>query len=133
MEQSTSNEKQLPAYNKLVELLFYGNYFYGFCTVVQSIEIPLQQKLPLNNQIYYFLMFVATVLYYNYPYARKYTDPGNNPRTAWYIRNHEWIKWSQVLFTAILITAAVFFLNNYSNEIKRMNYAHWLLLIIFPV
>ena len=89
------------------EFIFYGNYFYGICAVAQSIEATLQQRYPLNATIYYVLIFMVTVLYYDYPYARRYAAHGGNTRTAWYMRHYRFIRWNQILISAILLIAFV--------------------------
>jgi hypothetical protein len=116
-----------------LEWIFYGNFFYGICAVAQAIEATLQQRVPLNPWPFYFLLFAATVLFYNYPYARKLTKAGNNPRTAWNIRHYHFLYWNQVVLTIILLGAGLLFLYCYRQVIPNMNLVHWLLLLFFPV
>jgi hypothetical protein len=118
--------------DKVTELIFYGNYFYGLCVVAQSIEATLQQRFPLNGAFYFFLIFAATVLYYDYPYARKYTTTGNDPRTAWYVRNYKLVRLNQICITSILVVVLAIFLFRYHDVISNMNRMHWLLVLIFP-
>jgi hypothetical protein len=117
----------------VLEWIFYGNLFYGICAVAQSIEATLQQKFPLNGWIYYGLVFVATVLFYNYPYARRQKGNNNHPRAAWNIRNHGWLAHLQVLFTLILTGALFVFTNQHKVQLLHINGLHWFLLLIFPV
>ncbi|RYD78515.1 MAG: hypothetical protein EOP53_11105 [Sphingobacteriales bacterium] len=117
----------------LLEWIFYGNYFYGICAVAQSIEATLQQKFPLAHWFYYCLVFVATVLYYNYPYARRYKPGSHNPRTAWYARHYKTMFWSQVIFTVVLIAAGFVILYQYGFLISSMHLTQWVLLAVFPV
>ena len=117
----------------LLEWIFYGNYFYGICAVAQSIEATLQQQFPLSGWIYYALVFLATVLYYNYPYARKHKTAGNNPRTAWYMRHYRFMFWNQVIITIILIAAGVVFLYMHHALLLNIDPLEWLLLLLFPV
>jgi len=58
-------------YYRLLEFIFFSNYFYGVCAVALSVETTLQQRFPLNGLGYFFLIFITTVLYYAYPYIRK--------------------------------------------------------------
>lgn len=117
---------------RLVESIFYGNYFYGVCAVALAIEATLQQRFPLNGFIFYFLLFISTVLYYSYPYIRK-SSPSANPRTNWYTRNYHFMYWNQVLISIILAASLVSFLYNYWPEVMQMHWLNWLLVLIFPV
>lgn len=119
--------------SRLLQWIFYGNFFYGICAVAQSIEATLQQHFRLNEWSYYSVVFLATVLYYNYPYARKYKSPATNPRTAWYIRHYCFLFWNQVIVTLILLTAGIFFLFRYHTLIESISLQQWVLLFLFPV
>ena len=119
--------------SRLLQWIFYGNFFYGICAVAQSLEATLQQHYPVNSSGYYALVFLATVLYYNYPYARKYKDPGNNPRTAWYMRHYRFLFWNQVIISIILFVAGLLFLYRQYDLISAVSLQQWLLIVIFPV
>ena len=127
------NKLQLQwSYPKIKEFIFYGNYFYGLCAVALSIEAALQQRIPLNSSFYFFLFFITTVLYYGYPYARKYKNYGTDPRTNWYITNYRFVRWNQIFITFVLMGVLVFFLHYYVDAIIKMNLVHWAALLIFP-
>lgn len=96
-------------------------------------ETAVQMKVPFDGVSVYCLAFVATVLFYNYPYARNYTSTSNNPRVQWYIRNHRWVIRNQVLFTTMLIGAIGYFAFRYAFEITHMGGLQWVLLLVFPV
>lgn len=116
-----------------LEWIFYGNFFYGICAVVQSIEATLQQRVTLNPWHFYALLFAATVLFYNYPYARKLTKAGNNPRTVWNIQHYRFLFWNQVVLTLILLGAILVFFYRYYQVIVNMNLVHWSLVLLFPL
>src|SRR5690242_4412391 len=81
---------------------FFSNYFYGLCAVALSVEAMLQQRVPLNGFLYFFLVFIATVLYYTYPYLHRTEKKTANPRTNWYNQHYGLMRWNQVLSTFIL-------------------------------
>jgi hypothetical protein len=116
-----------------LEWIFYGNFFYGICAVAQAIEATLQQRVPLNAWWFYFMLFAATVLFYNYPYARKQTKAGNNPRTAWNIKHYHFLYRNQVILTFVLLGAMVLFLYHYYRLILHMSLMQWFLVLLFPV
>lgn len=118
---------------KLAEIFFYGNYLYGFCTVALMLEVTMQMKLPFDGYLIYVLAFIATVLFYNYPYARNYSSPGNNPRTQWYINNHKLIIRTQVILTVLLVGLLTWFIYKHSWALKNIDTLQWLLLLIFPL
>jgi len=113
-------------FKKFVYFVFFGNYFYGCCTVALAIEANLQQNLPLNSLYFYVIMFCSTVLFYTYAYIQEKntsvikdadTITTQNPRTRWYATNRLFIKGSQYLFFSICTLIAVFFLIKYHNRI----------------
>jgi len=115
----------------LLEFIFYSNYFYGICAVALSVEASLQQCFPLNGVWYFGLIFITTVLYYAYPYIRK-SSTGNNPRTNWYTKHYNLMRWNQAVITFILLVASIFFLHHYQEELLKVSPLQWFLLFIFP-
>ena len=118
---------------KFLEYILFGNYFYGICAVALSIEATLQQRFPLNSWIYFSLIFIGTILYYAHPYTRKCSYISSNPRTNWYTRHYDFIRWSQISISVILLTALVLFLRNYWDEVLGMSVLQWTLVFIFPL
>ncbi len=118
--------------HKIVELFFYGNYFYGICAVAQAIEATLQQGFSLNGWMYYVLTFIVTVFYYNYPYVRKYPAQSTDPRTQWFKKYDRLVQWNQFFFLFILIVSLMVFLYGYHETIRNINLRHWLIILIFP-
>ena len=113
--------------------IFFGNYFYGLCAVALSIEAMLQQRVPLNGSVYFFLVFISTVLYYTYPYVRKCSFISSNPRTNWYARNYKLVRSTQFVITLILLTSFAWFLNKYWNELFKLSVQEWIVVFLFPV
>lgn len=118
--------------SRLLDFIFFGNYFYGLCAVALSVEATLQQRFPLNGPVYFFLVFLATVLYYTYPYVRKCSFISTNARTNWYTRNYDVTRFTQASFTIVLIAALIFFLINYWQALLTTSWLEWLLAFIFP-
>ena len=63
---SMEKEKSSGIYRRILEFIFFSNYFYGICAIALSIEASLQQQFPLNGVAYFLLVFGVTVLYYCY-------------------------------------------------------------------
>jgi len=118
---------------KCVEYIFFSNYFYGVCAVTLSIEATLQQRFPINGFFYFALVFLITVLYYAYPYIRKTLGQTSNPRTNWYSKNYDLMRWNQVVITIILGAASFLFFCQNGEIVWRMALNKWVLLFIFPV
>lgn len=117
---------------RFTELLFYGNYFYGICVVASCVETSVLRQVALNDASFYLLMFTATVLYYNYPYARNYSPVHANARTLWHIRNRNFIKASQVAMTIIVAVLLGWFVYSHYAVVRTMDAVNWLLLLLFP-
>ncbi|MES2701280.1 MAG: hypothetical protein V4649_01520 [Bacteroidota bacterium] len=119
--------------NPLVKFIFFGNYFYGICTVALTIEATLQQRYPLNDLGYFVAIFASTVLYYTKAYITEQTADNSNVRGVWYARNHVMIKSTQLFFTAIVLVWAALFIKNQGGALLRMSISGWLLFLIFPM
>lgn len=128
-----NNTRHQAKYRAIPEFIFFGNYFYGICAVALSIEAMLQQRVPLNGPLYFVMVFLATVLYYTYPYMLHLSDGSTNPRTRWYARNYIFMKWNQVIITVILSIATIIFLWHHGRGVGHMPALEWVLLLIFPV
>lgn len=118
--------------NNFVKTIFFGNYFYGFCVLGLSIEASLQQRYPLNNFIYYCIVFISTVLYYTYAYLPSKGVNSPNPRTRWYARNKKEILISQVILIVLLILLSAFYCYKYLKGFLHIPWTNWGLLMIFP-
>ena len=97
----------------LARSIFYGNYFYGCCTVALAIEASMQQSLPLNSYWFYLLLYCATVLFYTYAYMQENKTRYVNNRNSWYSNNRSLIKWSQLFMLAVTASLSVYFLIKY--------------------
>ncbi len=118
---------------QLIEFIFYGNYFYGICAIAIIVETSIRLQLHLDNPLMYVMAFMATVLFYNYPYARNYSTPGHNPRTQWYIRNRHFVIINQIIFTVALLLCFTGLLIEHHQGIKTLDPLRWLLIFIFPL
>ena len=105
-------------FQSIIKAFFFGNYFYGVCAVVLSIEANLQQQYPLNTPYYYVLVFTLTVWFYTLAYV---TDPSlstsKNPRTNWYIHQKSFVRYSQVINLTISILLGLYILYIYYKSI----------------
>ncbi len=118
---------------KIIEFIFFGNYFIGILAIALSIESSVQLCLPFNSFTYYLLLFCGTVLYYTYAYTGPLNTDSINPRTEWYRRNHIFIVWSQwVLFAVCVAAAIIFFSRNYIS-VEHLPLRYWVILIIIPL
>jgi hypothetical protein len=112
-------------FKKFVHFIFFGNYFYGCCTVSLAIEANLQQNVPLNSLYFYIALYCSTLLFYTYAYIQeKNTTVANNtvktaqnPRTKWYAANRLFIKRSQYMLFFICVVITLFFLIKYHQQI----------------
>jgi hypothetical protein len=118
---------------KLPGHFFFSNYFYGVCAVALSIEASLQQQFALNGLLYYFLVFITTVLYYAYPYIRKTTKPTTNPRTIWYNEHYQLMRWNQIIITIILTLALAIFLKEHGVNVLNMTVRQWIMFLVFLI
>lgn len=119
--------------NGLTRFLFFGNHFYGICTVALSIEASLQQHASLNSIPYYLLVFAGTVLYYTHAYV---AEPSNNPsnkRTAWYYENRVLLRWSQSGLTLLCLFLVFYLLRENWKGLLALSALQWGMIGVFPL
>lgn len=121
------------AFRSIAAFIFYGNYFYGICAAAILLEAEMQLGLHISSPVIYLMTFIATILFYNYPYARNYSVPDSNPRTLWYIRNHSFIILNQVIFTIALALCALWLVVTYQQQLGQMDTIRWFLFLVFPL
>jgi len=114
-------------------LFFFGNFFYGICTVALSIETSIQRDYPLNNFWYYILLFTATVVYYTMAYINVTVPDKNNIRAVWYMQHRKYIILSQLFLSIISIIAVFFLIYPILPHILQMPWYQWTLIILFPL
>jgi hypothetical protein len=117
----------------ILSTIFFGNYFYGLCTIALSIEAGLSLSQNFNSFCYYLFMFSGTVVYYTYAYKEEPIAGKQNERSIWYHKNGAFVKYSQWILSAVFLTSTIYFL-----VIKWQNFAQFHLLqcalmITFPL
>ena len=119
--------------NRALEFIFYGNFFYGICAVSLIFETAILFDLNLNGGLIYLLTFVATTLFYNYPYARIDSSPSNNPRTIWHTQNRSLIRVIQIFCSFLLIIGLGWIFYAHFEKIIDFTTLEWTLILTFPV
>lgn len=117
----------------VVEFIFYGNYFYGMCALAMVAETVVRLNLACHSPLVYTMVFMATVLFYNYPYARNYTTPSQDPRTQWYMRHRHFVRIQQVCLSIVLAWACLHLFLEYQDALLKLDLIRCLLIIVFPV
>jgi len=112
--------------------IFFGNYFYGICTVALCIEASLQQHYPLNNLAWYIFVFTASVLYYTYAYMGEASANTTNKRTLWYIHNRNAIRVANVVLTVIAGCSMAYILYRFGANIFKITLWQWLVIATVP-
>lgn len=117
---------------KIIGIIFYGNIFYGLCTVALSIESNLQHNISLNSYRFYILIFLATIIYYGRIYYKSSVSIIDD-RTRWYSVNRRIIKRTLMMLTGIAVADIVYisFINR--DFLFNMPAYYWSLLAIVPL
>ena len=121
---------------KIIHHILFGNYFYGLCALALTVEATLQQALHFLHPLYYIIIFLSSIFYYNEAYIHLNDPKSYNPRTRWYFHHAKTIKIIQsILFLGICISGIVYF-NKISPQLKNI-LSHfnpqYLIILIFPV
>jgi 4-hydroxybenzoate polyprenyltransferase len=115
-----------------IQIIFFGNFFYGVCAVALSIESSVQQSYPLNTLLYYIFLFASTTIYYNKAYIAETTANSTNKRSLWYLVHRKNILRTQAILTFIVIVTLFFLAKEIWLNLIHMPLAQWLLVLIFP-
>lgn len=116
-----------------IETFFYANFFYGFCVVASAVETLRLRGLPWRNPQLYALLFAATVLFYNYPYARLETSRKSNARAIWYMQHKHKLRLLQVIFILFLAVQLILFVREYAGRLQILTTQQIILAMAFPV
>ncbi|MDE1191868.1 MAG: hypothetical protein PW786_07000 [Arachidicoccus sp.] len=129
--------------DKILEFIFFGNYFYAFCAAALSVEASLQQNVPLNTPAYYCLLISGTIVYYTYAYlgqmrfgtvkTKETIHPYYNKRTQWYKDNYSLVSIMQLFFILIMIVSALYLSIIEFHEIFTLRWDEWVALLIVPL
>ncbi len=129
-----SNKKSTSSFLlSLAHTVFFGNYFYGACSVALSMETLYHYKLSINISLYYVFVFFATVLFYTEAYRSVRLSGQSNLRSHWYKSHELKITCTQIVYLIICILMLIFFFNHCPYPIKNLKLAEWIILIIFPL
>lgn len=123
----------LSAGKRISSFVFFGNYFYGLCAAALCIEASLQQYFPLNAPVFYLLVFIATVLYYDVAYIGESAAYPANERSLWYRNNNKVVRISMMALLAIFMLSAYLYLNKIQASLYHLSLFSWLLILVFPL
>ena len=116
---------------KILRFIFFGNYFVGLLAVALTIESTLQLKMPFNSLNYYLLLFLAPIIYYTYAYMGATNSQNtSNPRTAWYGRHHDFIRFSQVALSGICLLDFLYMISRDYQAIFQLPYPYWICVVV---
>jgi hypothetical protein len=102
--------------------------------VALSIEASLQQRFPLNNPVFYVLLFFVTVLYYTKAYVITETPVNtNNERSLWYVENNRFVKGSQTTLTIISVCIISWLLKQNFVFLTSLRAYEYILIAIVPL
>ena len=117
--------------NKIIKLIFFGNYFVGLLAVALTFECMLQLKLPQISLSYYLLLFLGPIVYYTFAYHQASTDPLTiNPRNKWYFQHKRLIGFSQAGLTIVCAVLAGKIVYQNFERILDMPADYWLSIIV---
>ncbi|MGV0924588.1 UbiA prenyltransferase family protein [Empedobacter tilapiae] len=96
--------KERKVVNRIIENIFFSNFFLILLSLALNIETNIKIGLPFNSIAYYSFISSITVLFYLYAYrVPKTIKISSNPRIQFYINYRKSIKY----FTYFLLTVAI--------------------------
>lgn len=119
-----------PLVRSILTTFFFGNYFYGVCAALLSVEAALQQGMPLNDAVYYIILFLCTVLFYTHAYR---APAGRaDVRSVWYHEHHVAIRATQTLWGVAVVVLLGWVLAHASIPFASFTWQYLVLLLVFP-
>jgi 4-hydroxybenzoate polyprenyltransferase len=117
----------------LIPIIFYGNIFYGLCSVVLCLETNLQHHIPPNGPHFFLLVFAATVVYYTRIYFKSISATSTNKRTIWYSQNRKLIKAFLIVGILFIVVDSTYLLFKLREIVFSLHLIQWGLMVIFPL
>jgi hypothetical protein len=120
--------------NAIIKLIFFGNYFYGFCVVTLSIETMAQWHFPLHSPLYFIILFSLTVAYYNQAYLSTETAAEHkNERSIWYSEHKKLSYVTQLVFYSVAFLGMAWLALQHWTQLISINTSEVFILTIFPI
>lgn len=117
---------------KILNVLFYGNFFYGICAIVLCIETNYLYGIPLNGKHFYSIIFAATVFYYTFTYLKHSPKFKINERDIWYKLNYESLRQINNIILLFLIADIAFFIGKHESSFKKLSAINIGQILVFP-
>jgi hypothetical protein len=121
------------ARHALIQFIFFGNFFYGLCSIALAVEAAVQQKYPLNSWSFYGLLFTATVLYYMYAYLVSNPHDATSERIRWYYSRKKFMVLFQILLILLALVCLINMTINCWKSLATVNTVQIVLLLVFPL
>jgi hypothetical protein len=119
--------------SSIVKTIFFGNYFYGLCVILLAMESMFQLNFPLNDALFFILLFLGTVVYYTKAYVTSNTVAHYNFRSQWYHDNKKVIQKSQTLFITSCLLISVFLFIKHRSVLNEITLLEIIILGVFPL
>jgi len=116
-------------FDRIIKVIFFGNYFIGILAIALSIESCIQLRLPFNSIAYYGLLFSATVMYYSYAYRGAAASAiTTNTRTEWYTRHHRFAQWNLGMSFLVCLVLGTYLITKYHSAVGVLPLEYWLII-----
>jgi hypothetical protein len=94
---------------KIFNTFFFGNFFYGLCVVMLSIETRIQYGIAMQPISWYLFIFCSTVVFYRFAYLKSSNHTRENVRAEWFQEHKQSIQVVQwLLLTCCCISGATY-------------------------
>ncbi|WP_447642626.1 MULTISPECIES: UbiA family prenyltransferase [Chitinophagaceae] len=114
---------------KLIDFVFFGNFYIGVLAVLLSVETACQLHLPLCPPAYYVLLFSITAGYYTYAYSwlpQQYVS--NNPRAIWYLQHKSLVNTILIGYILLVIVCLGWLLVQFGGQLRNVGTTFWSIL-----
>lgn len=117
--------------HRIIEYIFFSNFFMGIMALALNIETNVRSQLPLNRIDYYLFTTSITILFYLFAYrVPKSINSSINPRIDFYVKHRKLIRYfTIVLYVVSTFTGLSIFIATYQN-LFALNWIHYFILAI---
>ena len=117
----------------LARFILYGNYFVALCAVALCLETSYQLEAGLNDLLFYFFVFAASVSFYTIAYLGEIAPGNNNRRLRWYRDHKQLVKISHTSLIVVMIVTGSFLLFKNIHNLRYLSLADYFLAAVFPL
>lgn len=117
--------------NRVIEHIFFSNFFIGIMALGLSFETNIKMELPLNSWEFYLFIFSISILFYLFAYNIPASiSKSSNIRTQYYIKHRVSIFWFNIILLGLATFSGALLLLNSWKHWFDLDLLHYIILFL---